>query len=276
MSVKDIAERLYYSLIRPKLTKQTIEDYRVLEKLRKKFSNQSRNIPGKISVFGWDIEYVDGLSAVSCLDVLVIKRWNNFVCNSGCPVILDCGANIGISVLNYKRQFPDSRITAFEPDPEVIPILKRNLQRNGASDVQVIEAAVWTDNGQMDFFCEGADGSRLVDPRSPLPKSTSVRTIRLSDFICGPINMLKMDIEGAEFQVMPSLSEKLEAISQMAIECHIDNRNVEPFSVLLKILSEKKYITTINSYGPWRDLTHSSVKLPAEFDQYILLTARKE
>jgi FkbM family methyltransferase len=43
------------------------------------------------------------------------------------PVIIDCGGNIGLSVLYFKYLFPNSVITVFEPSPPVFEILKENI-----------------------------------------------------------------------------------------------------------------------------------------------------
>src|SRR5574337_1255332 len=71
-----------------------------------RFAKAPRYIPGRLTVLNWDLEYVDGKALVSSLETLVLKGWNNFAPKTDQPVILDCGANIGLSVLNYKRQFP--------------------------------------------------------------------------------------------------------------------------------------------------------------------------
>ncbi len=247
-----------------------------LERLRAKFADTPRYIPGRLSVLGWDLEYVDGLSLVSSLDVLVLKRRNDFVPKSDQPVILDCGANIGISVLNYKRQFPGAKIIAFEPDPQIVPILRRNLERNGAADVVVVEAAVWIRQGESKFFCEGADGSKLIMDDESVSTSAVVKTVDLADFISGPIDLIKMDIEGAEFEVIAALGEKLRQVRNMVVECHIDNKNIGPFGKLLQTLASAGFSASVNSFGPWRDLLRQPKKLPNTFDQYVLVVAWRD
>jgi len=252
------------------------EDVVLLEDLRAKFAREPRNIPGRISIFGWDLEYTDGLSLVTCLDVLVIKHWNDFVPENDEPIILDCGANIGISVLNYKRQFPHAKITAFEPDPQIVPLLRRNLQRNGAIDVEIVDAAVWIRGGESKFFCEGADGSRLISDSQFFPASAVVKTVDLRTFVCGEIDLIKMDIEGAEFEVILHLGEKLNAIRNMVVECHINNKKIEPFAKFLLALASNGYNISMNSIGPWRDLIRQPHKLQNEFDQYVLVASWRD
>lgn len=228
---------------------------------------------GNIKIEGWDIDYVDSYALWSSIDILIHKRWNDFATSKQEPVILDCGANIGVSALNYKRKFPGARITAFEPDPGILRVLKRNLRVNAANDVKVVEAAVWTKNGKASFFSEGADGSRIVSDTNNAFHNLVVDTIDFREVIAGPVDLIKMDIEGAEFDVIPHIQNKLSLVQNIVIECHIDNSKIHGFSEMLASLDSSGFQVSINSYGAWRDLIHKPGKLPNEFDQYILLAA---
>ena len=79
--------------------------------------------PGRTTTLGWDLEYPTPGVLVAFLDQILFRRVNDFLADSERPVILDCGANIGYTVLNYKRQFPHAEIVAFEPDPLFAPLL---------------------------------------------------------------------------------------------------------------------------------------------------------
>ena len=261
MPSRDIRERIM-DFIRP-------SEGRILDRLR----TMDRFVGGEVRVFGWELAYVDGPSLWSCLDVIVGKRWNDFSAESDSPVIIDCGANIGVSVLNYKRLYPGARIVAFEPDPMFLPVLKSNLARNGAGDVVVVEAAAWTTNGNVPFFCEGADGSRVIQGHESYPKSISVRSVDLSAYLDDPVDLVKMDIEGAEFEVIPHLGKKLGQVKNLVVECHLYNKDIGGFSRLLGVLASAGFRIALNSYGRWVDLVRRSDPGPNEFDQYILLVA---
>jgi tRNA G46 methylase TrmB len=112
--------------------------------LKFRLRKRPRKVSGNVKVCGWEIDYVDNLALLSSLEILVQKGWNDFLTENETPLILDCGANIGISVLNYRRKYPSAKIIAFEPDPTFLPVLKKNLETNQAADVSIVEAAVWT------------------------------------------------------------------------------------------------------------------------------------
>ena len=247
-----------------------------LERTNKKLTNLPRYLQGKISVLNWSIEYIDAPALASSIDLLLIKKSNDFESSNPTPIILDCGANIGISVLNYKRKYPNSKITAFEPDPNILPILKNNLINNGAMDVKLVDEAVWIINGKSKFFCEGADGSKLIQGINDCHSTIEVNTIDLDEYISGPIDLVKMDIEGAEFEVIPHIRSKLHFIKNILIECHINTNEIEKFSKILEELGKANFQVSISVLGPWSDLLNKPIRIKNGFDQYILVSAWRE
>lgn len=245
-----------------------------LKALEKRILTYPRFTSGQAKIWGWDLVYVDGPALISSLDVLVIKEWNGFSSTKDRPVIFDCGSNIGISVLYYKSKYPDAKITAFEPDPKIIPVLKRNLNNNKANDVTVIDAAVWNKNGEAPLFCEGADGSKITTFGAP--GTVMVKTVSLNDLIEEEIDLLKIDIEGAEFEVILNIAQKLSLIKNIVIEYHLNYDKLAQFAEILLLLSSAKFDLAMNTYGQWRDLIHRHPRLDTEFDQYILITGQKK
>jgi len=233
-----------------------------------------RHTPGKIKINDWIIHYVDNRSLISNIEILVQRKTNNFISSISNPYIIDCGANIGISVLNYKRLYPKAEIIAFEPDPNLAEILRINLKANEIIDIQIVEAAVWIKDGSVPFFLEGTDGGR-VNFQDHTLKNTEVAAVELGRYLIKRVDLLKMDIEGAEFVILPAIAEKLSYVKNILIECHMDMSKIEDFANLLSVLGKAGFSCSVNTYGPWRDLIHSPTKLPVEFDQYILVCGWK-
>jgi len=148
-----------------------------------------------------------------------------FPCDIETPVIFDCGANIGMATLFFKWLFPRSRITAFEPDPTTFRVLRRNVDENRLSDVAVHNVALWSENGVVPFFVpEDQLGSLMMSTNRSRKqgKQIMVPSRKLSDYIDGPIDLLKLDIEGAEHEVVCDLvqSGKLEQVQHLVVEYH--------------------------------------------------------
>src|SRR4029077_13646956 len=272
--------------VRRRLSNMRDADRSAHLQLKKVLESVPRYTRGRIAVPGWDLEYVDSASLLSAFETIVVKRWNDFRSNKNDPVILDCGANIGISSIHYKHLFPRARITAFEPDARICPVLRRNLKANGMADVKIVEAAVWTGNARHMFFSEGADANRLVDPcvetrelENLVPRGTtcSVDTVRLADYLAGePVEFLKLDIEGAEADVIPDCVEYLPRVKDIVIEFHLTNSKPKGLATTLMVLADAGFQISVGSYGPWIDLRHPPGVAPQnkiEFDQNLLICA---
>lgn len=256
------------------VTSFSLEEYLAsYQQIIAKFGYAPKREPGRTQILGWDLEYIYGPALQNFIDQLLIRRLNDFIPDNDKPFILDCGANIGFSVLNYKRQFPKARIIAFEPDPQFAPILRRNLERNKAADVEVVEAAVWIKQGETQWLCEGIDGSRMVAPDQPDPDTTVVRTIDLRHYLSEEVDLLKLDIEGAEYEVIIHLGDKLQLIKNMVIECHLDQTNVALLGQMLETLGTVGFQIGINSLSPWRDLIRQTKIQPNHWGQYLVVTA---
>ncbi|MDP1569139.1 MAG: FkbM family methyltransferase [Vicinamibacterales bacterium] len=228
--------------------------------------------PGRAEILGWDLEYTSPSALSAFVDQIGYRRMNDAVLEPDQPVILDCGANIGYTVLHYKRLFPRARITAFEPDPLFAPILRRNLARNGADDVEIVEAAVWTRDGHAPWMVEGKDGSRLATATGGAP-DVEVATVDLARYLNQDIDLLKLDIEGAEFDVVPHVATHLHRVRNVLVEGHIvDQSTFDGLATLLTTLRGTGFTLALNTYGPWRDLTRRPWPAPLHAEQYLLIS----
>jgi FkbM family methyltransferase len=264
--------RQFFKNIEPDHT-QLYEYYAAYQLVVDQFGYDTTISPGQIQLLGWNLEYRCGAAFANFIDQILVRRLNDFIPENDHPLILDCGANIGFSSLSYKRQFPNARIIAFEPDPEFAPLLKRNLERNGAGDVQIVDAATWVENGNAQWHCEGIDGSHLSAETGETVKTITVHTVDLRDYLNVPVDLIKMDIEGAEFEVINHIAGHLEQVKAMSIECHINQTTIVPFAKILQVLSACGFKISINSFSGWRDLLHQSPVLPDHHENYILVSA---
>ena len=181
-----------------------------------------RHTPGRIRLLDYDIEYADLLTLCPQFHDIFVQRSLAFQSPTPSPRILDCGSNIGLASLAFKRQYPGARITAYEADPALRAMTKRNVDRNRAADVDVVQAAVWTADGTVTFRAEGSD-SGMIDGLAGAvdAKAVTVPSIRLRDVIeREPIDFLKLDIEGAEGPVLADCESVLDRVRAIEIDLH--------------------------------------------------------
>jgi FkbM family methyltransferase len=202
-----------------------------------------RYVPGQIDIAGWDIAYLDGPALSAMIHYQVVRGINDFQTANPKPYIIDCGANIGISVLRYKQLFPQARILAFEPDPQAYDLLERNIKSNKIDNVKTIQAAVWSAEGTMPFYTEPGQGSHLVEIRSyrkGMPQ-IDVNTIALVDYLDEEIDLLKIDIEGAELEVLKHSVNELGMVKNLIVEVHYHVDHPTFLSSILEILNQADF-----------------------------------
>ncbi len=160
------------------------------------------------------------------------------------PIIYDCGSNIGISCLYFSTNYPTSAIKAFEADPNIVKVLSENLNRNNVNNVEVIGKAVWINNEGIEISIEGADGASIYSKVNPV----KVPSIRLKDMIEKEttIDMLKIDIEGAEYDVLLDCKDSLSNVKNIFIEYHSFENSNQKLSEILKILEINNFRYFIN------------------------------
>ena len=250
--------------------------------LQVKLAGVPRYQAGFVSAGNWQLHYLDATSLLSAFDVVVVKRWNDFQFEKKNPVILDGGANIGISTIHYKRLFPEAVITSFEPDPRACELLRRNLATNQIHDVEIVEKALWTSNGRTKFFSEGADANRVMRAGdevltglTPSAQEFEVETVRLADYLeKTKYDLVKLDIESAEADVIADCGDTLRNVKNLVIEFHLTNSKPRDLARTFEALAEQKFHVSVCSYGPWVDLLHPpSTTAKVEFDQYLLICA---
>jgi FkbM family methyltransferase len=181
-----------------------------------------RFTPGAIRMMDYELEYPDLLTFCVQWEDIFVRRTLDFETRSSAPRILDCGANVGVASLLFKRLYPRARITAYEADPALFAMLEKNVARNGAGDVETRHAALWTSNGTLTFKCEGTDSGMIESlPGVVDGRSARVPSVRLHDILARePIDLLKLDIEGAEDLVLADCEPVLDRVSAIVMDLH--------------------------------------------------------
>ncbi len=141
------------------------------------------------------------------------------------PYIVDCGANIGLASIYFKLHYPGARILAFEPNPYCCEVFKQNMQENEFEDVTLVQAGCSDQAGKTNFHIVPGFSpmSSLQQSRSKEDSETcEVELVRLSEHIDRPVDLLKMDVEGAEWEILDDLIEsgRIDLVDRMFIEYH--------------------------------------------------------
>jgi FkbM family methyltransferase len=141
-------------------------------------------------------------------------------------IIVDAGGYIGTASLALSRTFPSARIIALEPSEENFEILSRNVASNPKIE-PVFGALVGGDEKEISLHDRGSGewGFTVVQTESTnLIEQTMHKTpaLRLADLVedVSEIGLIKIDIEGAEKDLIEKDAESLSKIRNIFIELH--------------------------------------------------------
>lgn len=151
-------------------------------------------------------------------------------------VILDVGANVGYSAIYFALNYPNGTIYCFEPDPANYEKLCRNARQ--FKQIRCFQVALGDRDGETTLYVHRLRGmSSSLRPR-PDFDSVPVKLVALDTFLhqegIDHVDLLKFDIEGAEFDVFANL-RSLDRVGAVIGEVHEDlmGATLEDFKSLL-------------------------------------------
>ena len=227
----------------------------VLQDLERRASREARRTPGRVDIAPYRFEYSDAMSAWPQWDDIFMHGSLAFETAASAPRILDCGANIGLASIYFTRRYPNARITAFEADPSLAAICRRNLAASGGGRVDVRDAAVWVGEGSIEFVCEGADSGAIASLRPSIHGPVAfVPAVRLRDWLGEPVDLLKLDIEGAELPVLEDCRDLLHNVRALTIDLHEFNPVNRQTGAIFELLAQAGFLFDMRGLVslPWR------------------------
>jgi len=154
----------------------------------------------------------------------------------------DLGANVGlVSLVVAEKVGPSGRIIAVEADPQNFKCLQTNVADNPT--ITPLFGAVWAHDGHVSFDAQGTTMSAVKDG----PDSQTVPCLKLETIAArhGRPDIIKMDIEGGEFAVLPAAKSLIAGGNiQWVIEIHGGRHKVE---ILAPLFAD--YIVTLDDKG---------------------------
>jgi FkbM family methyltransferase len=165
---------------------------------------------GLFEVFVWDVYGLDGILADA---------------GDGPLAVLDLGAHVGEFVVALAGRGRLGRAACYEPSPDSLRLLRRNMTANNLADrVEVHPEAMARTEGEVVLYSAARGSCEATIFPLDGAEATTVRTTTLSAALLrfdGPIDFLKVDIEGAEVEVLDGLDPALlDPVRRVLIEYH--------------------------------------------------------
>lgn len=155
--------------------------------------------------------------------------------------IIDLGANIGMASIFLQGYWPNAKLICVEPAVDNIELLKKNLQRSiDCGTCQVLLGAVWGHSGtilisplEKGHVNQRSCSEEQEGRRGQLVEAFTVQDIiKLSGF--NNVDVLKMDVEGAEAELFRGNVDWLTSVELLAVEFHGTSRLDGGFDEILR------------------------------------------
>lgn len=218
--------------------------------------------------YGFDITFGSRGSLDYLLKEIFLDRIYYFDLRAEGPVIFDLGANIGIATLFFKKTYPEATVYCFEPNPEVFGFLKHNVEANNLTNVHPVNAGLMDFTGRATLHKPGwSDGSSTFMPeklqieeghaKNHFPAEDmdiareEVDVLSLKEFIkekgIGRIDLLKIDVEGAESAIISDIAPILGTVDFINMEYHYARRfvDINPLSGIVSALERAGFIVSL-------------------------------
>jgi FkbM family methyltransferase len=206
--------------------------------------------PGAVFNFPWAaITYVSASDLRGQFAEIYDLRHYAFRTSAPAPVIIDAGGNIGMSAIWFKREYPQAKVTVYEADADLAALLAKNLAAAKVTGVDVQNAAVWIEDGTVSFDNRGQDKGMVSTGGG-----TKVRSVDLALHLPERVDLLKLDIEGAEYALIDRLCStgNIARVQNLVAEFHVNHSDLDAWIKSLRQLREAGMQVTLSAeIGPW-------------------------
>ena len=113
---------------------------------------------------------------------------------------VDVGGNIGyVALLMAEVVGPRGRVFAVEPDPRNAEVLRRNAARTRGAPIEVIEAAAWSEPGELRLGLHASNtGDHRIAGDEAGRDTVAVKAVRLDDVLPAKVDLILMDTQASE------------------------------------------------------------------------------
>jgi hypothetical protein len=166
-------------------------------------------------------------------------------------IIIDIGAHVGFFALRAARKARKGFILAIEPHPFNYQLLTKNIKANNISNIRALRLALWSSDGVMKLYLAGSSSHSLKSFQKNIKNYIEVQTKTLDtvikEFGIQRVNLIKIDVEGAELEVLRGAQRTLmENDSFLSIAAYHTKTEVK---IISEYLRKKGFRTFVYESG---------------------------
>jgi len=233
-----------YNIIRKLIGGKGLSKYKII-RTSKKFAENNIHL-SHVNVQGHEM-YLDPSDSLRLSTNGVFEPYTTQVIKrniSSGDIVIDIGANIGYFTLIMAKCIRENgKVFSFEPEPKNFELLKKNVEINNYSNVILEKKAIGNKTGTTNLyladkknnvFSSGMHRIFRSDLVSQIPDPISVNIIKLDDYLqdlkfIKKIRLIKIDVEGAEFDVLKGMNKILDENKEIEIVMEFSSENLEDY-----------------------------------------------
>jgi FkbM family methyltransferase len=189
-------------------------------------------------------------------------------------IVVDVGAHIGrYTIISSRRVGQNGKVIAIEADPDNFEMLNRNIKLNKLTNVIPLNYAVYSKETKLKLYLPVEESgftiynTIMVNRAKPEEKSIEVNANTLDNLLLQRqkqkqngishenINWIKIDVEGAEFEVLKGATSILSKSKDIALLIEVHGKdNYKPIVEFLKTYNFKIEFEKSNENGDWRHI----------------------
>jgi FkbM family methyltransferase len=176
--------------------------------------------------FPYPITIRAGTSDVNTFAEVLLDGEYDFALIHAPAVILDAGANIGMASIWYATKYPSARVVAIEPAAGNVSLLLRNCERT--SNIEILHGGIWRKTCELGIIDVGngpwAFQTQEIHQNNQILNGEVIQAYSINDILdirnLDKVDLLKIDVEGAESEIFGSDCDWLSRVNAIAIELH--------------------------------------------------------
>ncbi len=155
-------------------------------------------------------------------EVFVTRQYDVVLADFNPRHVLDLGANIGYASVDFSARWPLAQIVAVEPVEENLQLLRRNIA--AWPNITAVHGAVWSRSARLLVANphDAPNAYRMGEPSGPVTGEVPAYTVAqlMMQHDCGWLDLVKMDVEGAEVEIFHGNVDWLDRVGVLIVELH--------------------------------------------------------
>lgn len=164
--------------------------------------------------------------------------------------VADIGAHIGSTALIFRKAIgEDGKVFCFEPNPESFEMLQSTIEKNEFDNFELFNQALGDSNGKVNLKHDSENtGRSSIREAKNLDGTFNVDLVETKSKLegLGELDWAKIDVEGAEYEIISNLGDSITMFKGMFLELHLDRLSDNELKQIYEILSTNGEIYTFN------------------------------